>query len=977
MIVPLAFSVPFPVVILGMITGMSYGLLAVGLVLVYRSNRLINFAHGEIGAFGAVLMALVVVRWHIWFWLAFPVAILVAAGVGAGSEVAVVRRLRSSPPIMSVVATLGLAEFLTVFALVIDGQVGSGAQFPQPPGLPKFGIGALNVTPAYSGLLFLSPLLVIGLVVFLRKTRYGLGIRAAAANPDAARLSSISASRMSTLSWAIAGGVSAFTAILVIPAEGLQAGSGVGPTLLLRALVPAVLGQMVSLPIALAGGVAVGVLEQILLWNDPRGGSVNAILFAVVLVALLWQRRGGGRSQTSEQWRTVSSWRPVVAELRQHPVVRNLGRIVAATTVFVLLLLPIVITNATSVILVTMAAFSLVGLSVAIITGLAGQLSLGQFAIAGIGAAVSYFVSYDTGNFFLSFFCAGLAAAAVSVIIGLPAMRIRGLMLAVTTLGFGLAAQSWLFAQSWMFGSGVDPGRPIINGFTFDTGRSYYFIALLVLVVGFWLAHNVWTSGFGRRLRAQRDNDDVARAFTIPTIAVRLQGFAVAGFLAGLGGATYGHLLAQLDPSAFPIGTSIDVTAMAVIGGIGLLSGPLLGALYIVGIPSFLPLDNAGLAATGLGWLVFVVYVPGGVAQLLRPVRDVIVRLIAGKPSTAAVEVETEVFAKPKLEATTRYPATTEPVLRARGLAKAFGGVHAVDGVDLTVGPGEVVGLIGPNGAGKTTLFEILAGFTRADAGTVELLGHDVTRSSPEARGRLGLIRSFQDAALFPTLTVHEVVTLAHERLQPDSFARSLAGVRSIDRKKRADADELINMMGLTFYRETEVGALSTGTRRIAELACMIALQPRILLLDEPSSGIAQREGEALGGLLLRLKGYLDASLIVIEHDIPLVSSIADRMVCMESGRVLAVGSPQEVLSNDEVIDAYLGGDVRAIQRSGQAGAGEPAAPRSAPRRAVRPPSPRALPRCEGTTRNGDQCSRRPGEDGLCSQHRALAGASR
>ena len=258
------------------------------------------------------------------------------------------------------------------------------------------------------------------------------------------------------------------------------------------------------------------------------------------------------------------------------------------------------------------------------------------------------------------------------------------------------------------------------------------------------------------------------------------------------------------------------------------------------------------------------------------------------------------------------------PLLTANGVSKRFGGVQAVNGIDITVARGETLGLIGPNGAGKTTLFEILSGFTKPDRGTITFDGYDVSRLSPERRAHLGLVRSFQDAGLFSTLTVLETVQLAGERRNPTRTLPALLGARRADRVKEDRARELISLMGLESFVDKQVSDLSTGTRRITELACIIALEPKLVLLDEPSSGVAQRETEALGGLLDRLKQQLDATLIVIEHDMPLIMGISDRIVALDTGSVLAVGTPAEVIADDRVLESYLGGAGIATERSGR-----------------------------------------------------------
>lgn len=968
----LGFEISGPVLALGAITGMTYGVLAVGLVLIYRSNRILNLAHGEIGAFGAALLGLAVTRWGVPYWVAFPFALAGSASVGAVAEIAVIRRLRKAPALMSIVATLGLAQFLLLLTFVILGQLTAAGTFPQPTFLPTFHLGALRVTSSYFGMLFLTPLFVAGLALFLRGSRWGLAIRGAAANPEAARLSGVVSSRMSTLSWAIAGSLAAFTAILVFPARGLITAEALGPGLLLRALVPAVVARMHSLPGALVSGIAVGILEQQLLWNYPRGGLVEAVLFVVLLGALFLQPRHGGREEEKGAWAAVQPWRPLPDAFRRVWTIRNLGWIATGAGLLFALGLPIVMTNSAAVVMVSMMAFALVGVSIAVVTGLGGQLSLGQFALAGIGATVSYHIMSRTGNYLFAFAAAGLMAAAVSAAIGLPALRIRGLMLAVTTLSFALAAQAWLFQQPWMLSDGVDPGRPVVANLAMDTSKKYYMFTLVFLGFGLWLARNIRKTGIGRRLVALRDNEEGARAFTVPVTAVKLQGFVLAGFIAGIGGAIYGHLLSRVSAQAFPVEASVNVVAMSVLGGIGVLAGPLIGALYILGVPRFIPLDSAGLAASAFGWLVLILYFPGGIAQLLRPLRERLVDWLARRDGLdpVAIRAGSEAGAEASAalqefqsDARERPESRGGIILEGTELRKHFGGVRALDGVSLRVEAGETLGLIGPNGAGKTTLFEVLGGFTKPDAGGIAFAGRDVSSLAPEARGKLGLIRSFQDASLFPTMTVLEAIKLGLERSIPTRLFRSLAGFHKDERDKEERAHHLIQMMGLEPFRTKQINELSTGTRRITELACLMALEPVVLLLDEPSSGIAQRETETLGRLLSRLKDHLDISLLIIEHDIPLIMGLSDRVIAMESGRVIAEGTPDEVRANPLVIESYLGGDVQAIERSGVM--------TRAPFGASGEGS--GNQRCRGVTRSERRCSRRATMDGYCAQHYEMA----
>ena len=274
-----------------------------------------------------------------------------------------------------------------------------------------------------------------------------------------------------------------------------------------------------------------------------------------------------------------------------------------------------------------------------------------------------------------------------------------------------------------------------------------------------------------------------------------------------------------------------------------------------------------------------------------------------------------------------RVPA---PALDARGLVCRFGGITALDAVDVAVAAGEVLGIIGPNGAGKTTLFDVISGFTRAASGKVVLGDHDITALSPAARARRGLGRSFQDARLFPAMTVADTISVALERWitvrDPLRPALHLPASFDSEDRVRSRVDELIELMGLGSYRSKFVRELSTGTRRVVDLACLIAHRPTVILLDEPSSGIAQRETEALGPLLLRIREGTGASLVVIEHDMSLVTAVADRLVAMDAGQVIAMGVPADVLKDERVVTSYLGGaDGAVLARSG---------PRTAPERA-------------------------------------------
>ncbi|QCX27609.1 branched-chain amino acid ABC transporter permease/ATP-binding protein [Nocardioides jishulii] len=918
--------------VLGLFNGMTYGLLAVGLVMVYKSSRFVNFAHGSIGTFGAAVLAALVLDRGLPYWLAFVIAILVAGGVAALLEIVVVRRLSGRPSLIGMIATLGISQLISVFALVLNSS--TGLAYPVPPYLPSFKLGTLTVGPPHIAMLIMGTALFIGLWYFLYRNKVGMGIRAAADDPDAAQLEGIPAKRMASLAWAVAGAIAAFSAILVTPTASGVSIEGMGPELLLKGLAGAVIARMASIPIAVAASLGVGLIEQILLSNPDTTGLVNVVIGLVIIIALLRQPILGRAGKERVSWRRVIA-EPVPAAYREMAFVRWAPRITLLVVVFTSIGVAYVITNDTAAALTSIAGFAIVGLSVSMLTGVSGQLSLGQFAFAGIAAAASVHVVNATGSFVFGVASGVVSAAIASVLIAIPAMRLKGLALALATLAFALASVSWLLRLDIFLGSGISPAKPVWFGYPVEYAVDYYLFALAMLALAFIVSKNIRESGFGRSLQALRDNEDAGRALTIPARLRKFQLYAVAGAIAGLGGVVVGHSQSQLTVNSFPSSASIDVVAIAVIGGLTVTSGPIIGAFVIIGIPALFGLGFVGEAVLAVAWLAIVVMLPDGLGGVVlrarnafydmlarrRGIDPVHVRLGPAAPSQSplqrALNLEGAMDGIADLRADHIDPSSGTPILSIQQITKRFGGVVAADGVDFTVAQGEIVGIIGPNGAGKTTLFEMVAGFTTPDSGHVVFDGLDVTKATPEQRAVAGLVRSFQDAGLFPTMTVRETLMIAQERVAPTRLWWSLLGVKSAEVTKGEAADLLMERMGLSPYANRTIEELSTGTRRVVEIASLLTLNPRVLLLDEPSAGIAQSESDALGELLLGIRRELGTTMVVIEHDLPLLSSICDRMIAMNLGRVIASGTPDEVRNDPAVVRSYLGAESAAIHRSG------------------------------------------------------------
>lgn len=860
--------VPEPIV-LGIVLGTAYGLLAVGFVLIHRMSRLVNLAQAQIGAFAAASLTVAVERWHFPYWLAFCAALVLGAFIAGLAEATAIRRLRRAPAIISLVATLGLAEILLLLSLLISKGTGPA---PQPPWVPSFSVGVLLLTPAHVALVVLGTITVLGLVMFLRFTRAGIALRGVASEESLARLVGIPAQRSITAAWAIAGALSALVAVLILPI--LPFGAELfGLGLLARGLAAAAIAGMRSLPGALAAGIAIGVLEQLFFWNSQRGGLASIAMFVAVLIALLLRRATtSGEGSDRERWRTLGPTR-----------VPRMTTIVLGTTG----LAAVVVTSSHSsaTVMAGLGAYALVGLSVCVVSGLAGQLSLGQFAFAGIGGLVSILVVAATGNFLLGFSAAAVAGAASSMIAGLPALRNRGSLFLVGSLLFALVTEQWLLTQTWALGSGRVPGRPIVGTFAFESGRSYALLVLGISAALFLFARILWGGSFRRRLVSLRDNEAAARSFGHSPAVTMLSAFAVAGALAGIAGALYAHRSSLVTGTTFPMTSSVLVVAIAALGGIAALLGPIAGALYIVGLPIAIPLDSAGLAATAAGWLILLLYLPGGLAQALRTGIDHF-----RPPKTRAPPARGDPI--PLLRGSFGNGIVDEDrALSAEGLSRSFGDLHAVDDVSLAISPHEVVAIVGPNGAGKTTLLDLLSGFQRPEAGTVWLADRDVTGWPPERRAAKGLVRSFQDPVLYPTLTTRETIQVALER-RSERWARSF---RNRSRQTRARADELVAAVGLN--GDIPAHELSHGMRRILQLVAVAALGPSVLLLDEPSSGLAAAEIDPLLSILRKLREDLGIALVIVSHELPLVAATADRVAVMEGGTIQRIGLPNEILA--------------------------------------------------------------------------------
>ena len=627
------------IVLLGLVIGMANALLAAGIVLVYMSNRVLNLAHGELGAFAVAMMLALTNRAHMGYWPALALSMASAGALGAVIERGILRRLFRSPRLIVLIATIGVAQIVIVARLVLpkpgtaNGQrilAGGANLFPVPVHFRPVVFGRIVLLPQHLMVLVAGPILALALFAFLRWSAYGIALRAAAENAPRARLLGIPVRRVSTLAWVLAGLLSAGGAILLAPIIGFSSTEAVGLPLLMRGLAGATITGMDSVGAAFGAGLAIGVADQLVFFWTGRSGLTDIVLLGVIVVALLWRREGFRRTTTAEQssWDTADPVRALPPEVAGHPRWQALvtgGRIAAAVAVVAT---PFFLTSASTFFMASVALIAVVVVSATVLTGWAGQLSVGQWALAGVGGVLGSKLAADFDvPFWVAFLFAVLLGAAFALALGLPALRLEGMSLAVVTLAFAVASASWLFEQPW-FRPVAAPVRP-----GYLTSRGLYVAAIALLTATVLVTRLIERTRLGRSIVAVRDNPAQAASFGISVVRTKLTAFAISGMIAAAAGYLWVAGIGSARGAIFPPVRSLSILAAAVIGGMGSVVGAVVGAAYMWGIPYFLGHVSPylGLLSTGVGLLALVLFLPGGLVRPLVGARDLLAGLVTGR----------------------------------------------------------------------------------------------------------------------------------------------------------------------------------------------------------------------------------------------------------------------------------------------------------------------------------------------------------
>ncbi|MCX7620471.1 MAG: ABC transporter permease [Acidimicrobiales bacterium] len=633
------FPMPAGVYALGIILGTLGALVAVGMALIYRANRILNFAQGDLGLVPTVLAVDLIVYAGLNYFLAFFIGAAAAIVLGAVIELAIIRRFFRAPRLILTVATIGLSQLLLVGSILIP----TGLFGKDPASLRislasdwSFEIPPIVYRVDHLVAIVVAPIMLAAIAVFLRYTNVGIAIRASAERADRASLLGVPVKRLQTVVWVIATILSFVGVFLRASVLGLPVVSTPSYVALLLAIAALMLGKLTELPTIGAAAVALGILEQAVVWNNSESPELfQPILALVIVVGLLVRKTGQSRTEhdTVSTWQSVDEVRPVPKELRKVPevvLVRWGGTAVAAALLVALpnfgFMGPSNEFKAAAVLL-----FAIIGMSLVVLTGWAGQVSLGQMSFVAVGAGVGALATKTWGlDLFFAMIIAGIAGALVAVVVGLPALRLRGLFLAVTTLAFAVTMSTLLLSKKhfdWIPKDRIER-KPLFGFFDLTEQRSMYYLCLVCFVLAYLALRGIRRSRTGRVLLALRENERGVQSFGVNVTRAKLTAFALSGFMAAFAGAVYVHLAQGFDDSPFAPDQSFAVFTSTVVGGLGSLGGGPLGALYFNGGTWFLK-GLWTLLPSALGVLFVLMVLRGGLGGLVFSVRDAWLRSVA------------------------------------------------------------------------------------------------------------------------------------------------------------------------------------------------------------------------------------------------------------------------------------------------------------------------------------------------------------
>jgi ABC-type branched-subunit amino acid transport system ATPase component/branched-subunit amino acid ABC-type transport system permease component len=885
----------FPFIVAGVAAGSVYGLAGIGFTLTYKTAGIFNLAFGGL----ATLSAFVFYAMHVEHALPWPLAALIdVIGLGIVTGILLERLGRSlsrTTMYWRIGAFLGLQVTITAYLAVHFGTY--SRIFPHFLPISTFDLAGVRITYEQLTMVGVSALAALGLFVFFRTTRMGTAMRAVVTNPELLDLAGTNPRRVRRWAWAIGCGFALLSGLLLAPYYSLDPYTL--SLVVVQALGAAACGGFSNLALVWVGGIIIGVGSSLMSKWFPSGSIANVGLslpVIVLFVVLIASPRVRPDNKDFSVLHRPNSW---TAPLRVHVA---MGAVVLCVLAFVPAFVAGYLVDQWALILANVLLLVSLGLLVKV----AGQVSLCQVSFAALGAASFSQLTHGFGlrwlpGFHLPWLAAlllcGVVVVPIGALLSIPAMRISGLYLALTTFAFGL-----LQDQLYPVGGEVSP--PKVMGFRIDTPTGIYYVVLVITTIAVVAVVVTTRTRFGRLLRGLAD---APRALMVSGASVRMTvvlAFCISAYVAAISGALFGMVFGHFSELDFNPTTSIlDLLVVMLFFG----ATPwyaLFGAFTLGLVPIYFStsVNSAYYLQIIIGGGVIVAAMLNRQSRLLLLVQAVVEKLPGSSRPTGRRDADST-GPLPPSDLTGRRSS-----LEVRDVSVRFGGLLAVDNLSFDVRSGQIIGLIGPNGSGKTTALNVCSGLVRLSGGAVFLDGRNVSRLQPAVRAVEGLGRTFQRPELFESLTVEANVGLGCEaRLAGRGIAARVIATRHDRRITSSSVEDALALCGLQHLTTAYVAALSSGQRRFVELARCLAGNYRILLLDEPSTGLDRAERQRFIEILRRITNERGVGVVLVEHDMELVMTVCQEIYAISFGKLICHGPPKAVQADRAVAEAYLG----------------------------------------------------------------------
>lgn len=886
-----------PYIVIGVVLGSVYSLAGVGLVLTYKTTGIFNFAQGSVGTVAAFLFYTL----HVQHGVPWPLAALICVVV-AGPLVGLImerisRRLPTAPLALQVVSTVGIVLIVEAVVTLIYGTAET-RNVPEYLSQHGFHISGTVVTESQLVTMIFGLVVTAILLVLLKQTRLGTAMRAVVNDPDLLDIAGTSPVRIRRVAWAIGSALAAAAGVLLAPLVASLDGTTL-TLLVVQAFGAAALGSFTSLGRTYAGGILMGVGSSLATEYSGTGllsGLPSGLPFIVLFLVLLLSPK-----------RTLARTGVVVPPVRSPWIAPTQFQLLTAAVALVALGFVPHFAGFHLGDFTLMLVYVILFLSLGLLVRTSGQVSLCHITFMAIGVCAFYHLSHGPHlPWGVAVFLAGLVAVPIGAVLAIPAIRLSGLYLALATFGFAVLVSYMFYTQSYMFGNGggnISLPRPRLTFLNLTGDRGFYYLVLVLTLAAALIVVAIDRSRLGRLLGALNDSPTALASTGVSVDITRVLVFCVSAFLAAVAGAIGGAAQQTVTGASYGPLLSLSFFVLIIISPGRLPWYALAGGIGLAVIPSYWTSPSVANYLTLLFGVSAVVYCvlpsvavgpPRVIQHLTESIRVPYLKI--RHPGAAPSAVETGLVRN-----------APDGRLEVQDIRVRFGGVRAVDGVSLSVATGQIVGLIGPNGAGKTTLFNACCGLVKS-SGSVLFDTEDLKRKGIDGRARGGIGRTFQRMALFESRTVAENVAMGAEGAYAGSNPFRHLFSRRYESSAIAQATfDAMTLCGVDGIAKRPVSSLSTGQRRLVELARCLAGPFRILLLDEPSSGLDQSETERFGEVLRTVVADRRVGVLLVEHDMALVSSVCSYVYVIDFGRPLFEGPPRITLESEAVRAAYLG----------------------------------------------------------------------